>query len=1483
MLGGETYVVAVKDYEIAHRLYPIIKKISNYCENYDYFSLYKYNIRFVKYEANHKKEIIKNFQVRLNKEIEVYSYEEGKRVLAKEVGYFLEQADDYLNLKVNGLLYQNKRYNNFSEILSLLTENRNNSSVDERYKMICAIIHSILVDNETYEDYYNRIGKINQIHLSDMPYDEKVMEMMYSFHANLYDKLYESPYIFLNPDKKSKGEPIGYAKKILVLDQHKFYRECENKDLYTAVNEGKIFRGEHKSIDLISSLNMDYIDEIYYNFNKYVVGLKFNSSINNLKSIKDFMPSTQNEIFELTKKLFAFFKNFRFETREKKHDHNSLVVMINKSAEFINSLLISPEESDEDFLVRDIKGLYKLLDKNINIIFYAVMQVLFEKLKLLVDNKYDDITLEKLYELDEVKYLTPRLAKAFETFYFTNVLDIRDIAKAYDDMLSDFDVVGGVRHYLRVKDHEGFPCTFTNVFDNAVITRDNTENYYKIKPETTIVALRKGMSETTFIENVKKNYEALRVPLLDKSDKRIAKIVCPQSMIYDDNCKFLGYVLNSSLYFVLTKEYLNTLDNKQILGIAKSLTEFYERYGINLDVRKVGIDSNGTLVVDIGQNSIVHSSNMKPNYLAIISHLADVEYYDPSLINSPEIKISDYTNMINSLTHKCDKHGMYYDPKKGNKCYICNAVSENVSEFLSKENKVIFEDNYANHFAYDEKYNLKVYKNEIDATLKANIDLWIKDSYKASFSFAQKLFVPKKKAIIENKLGQEEIVGILYEKVDFKEIVDIKSNALNNLAKYKLVTHILNRADSLREMNYIYDSLDGLVISKSIKAEVQILNLEFCSKKLGKPIEKVVCDYVYHYLKDYKVIEEKILYFKTTQEYREWIEDTNKTHTRVCKTHNFLYHANSISCPRCITPEMHTKIANFQELIDSKKYITKKHKVYNEGGEAFIYQSLENENELIKIFKPEIDVTNKLKVIVNVMLRKNKIPDSNTCSYVLPNKLLLDKDTRKFIGYTMNKIDGYQLSILKDKTDLLKYSISREETLKILINVGKGIETLHKNANIYIGDLNGRNILFDDDCKVYFLDFDGMGIDDIKPEFCTDGYIDPKSKEANNITMKDDWYSFAIQAFHYLTLVHPFNGILKENGRNIDLIEKMERRLSLLGSHGIKVPAIAKDFNDLNENLINKFLDIFENEERSSIVPELEEELVEYTKNIVVKRLSDTLFINNNEGVFELIGTDLRGEIVSERLDYSVDKNTIAKSFLNDEYIVIIHNNHLNIYIFDKVDATIYQIPCYIPNVKEFTIVPGFLYYTNDNSNYIRIFNIDERKEERPINFKPDMPTVKYFVESENKLVIIKEGLVNYELYCNDILFHEFSKAEFSGEFNIVFDRKAKQYVIIAEYLKSSIKDENVRVKAEFIIFDNAQNKRQGTLNLDVNVSLDNATLINDKIYILNDHRLDVIDIFSQTNSLKTKMTDKIMSDSKLIRKGKAFYIITGKNLYDYT
>ena len=58
----------------------------------------------------------------------------------------------------------------------------------------------------------------------------------------------------------------------------------------------------------------------------------------------------------------------------------------------------------------------------------------------------------------------------------------------------------------------------------------------------------------------------------------------------------------------------------------------------------------------------------------------------------------------------------------------------------------------------------------------------------------------------------------------------------------------------------------------------------------------------------------------------------------------------------------------------------------------------------------------------------------------------------------------------------------------------------------------------------------------------------------------------------------------------MDITERMEKRISILGDHNIEIPTIAEPWNWMNNNLQDKFLSIFEGSDRESIVPVLREQ-----------------------------------------------------------------------------------------------------------------------------------------------------------------------------------------------------------------------------------------------------------------------------------------------------
>lgn len=462
-------------------------------------------------------------------------------------------------------------------------------------------------------------------------------------------------------------------------------------------------------------------------------------------------------------------------------------------------------------------------------------------------------------------------------------------------------------------------------------------------------------------------------------------------------------------------------------------------------------------------------------------------------------------------------------------------------------------------------------------------------------------------------------------------------------------------------LGFLYNPFEEVFLSKCIEKQVQIVNPEFIVPEnfIDANTMKWTIEYVINMINEDDSIDIKFADNNVTEnELIGLLEQYSKNMKNYCQHHK-LYYVEE--CRKCkLKREEIQKKYSYVYLKDI--YALNSNKI-NEGGESTIYNH--GKNHVIKIFKEDkIDMGFKIDIISKILDKAGKIKNINNrdenYQYIIPEQLIIDNNTKTIVGYKMKKVKGFPISDLKNKTRVKKLGFTRIDIIKILISIGKGIETLHNELNIFIGDLNGRNILFDENKKIYFLDFDGMGTDELVPEFYTDGYIDPVSKKNKKVTMKDDWYSFAIQAFYYLTYTHPFNGIDK---KNLELVERMEAKKSLLGNHGIVPPKIAVPWNWMDIELQKAFLNIFEGNSRISIVPYLEKCL----ENLVDRNDDDEF----NEEVIDEFENFSDDESEDDEVDEFIEgiyKEIMMKSqyMKNKELYKYNQNNYLQKDILDK-------------------------------------------------------------------------------------------------------------------------------------------------------------------------------------------------------------------------
>lgn len=241
-----------------------------------------------------------------------------------------------------------------------------------------------------------------------------------------------------------------------------------------------------------------------------------------------------------------------------------------------------------------------------------------------------------------------------------------------------------------------------------------------------------------------------------------------------------------------------------------------------------------------------------------------------------------------------------------------------------------------------------------------------------------------------------------------------------------------------------------------------------------------------------------------------------------------------------------------------------------EGGEGVIY---EQDGQIIKLYKPAVNLKSKQKKIALLIekSRANLLPKEVVC----PKDIVVDKNGG-FIGFSMDKADGEEMKKLANRKFVTANNITTKDILTMLVKIQTVMECLHKN-NIFIGDLNDRNILFDAQFNIRLIDCDSWTVGDEKCEVAMDLFRDPLL-HANDFNAETDTYSFAVLAWKMLTRIHPFGGTMNPD-RNI--AERMRNGISVIGNPHVTIPRTAKPWRNLSPSLVSALQDIFQNNSRT--------------------------------------------------------------------------------------------------------------------------------------------------------------------------------------------------------------------------------------------------------------------------------------------------------------
>lgn len=1426
------YVIVVKDVDVGKRLYEVLRKLDTTVSYLPYkqFTIPQYGIT--------RNNSIRWFCIEgeLSKDWKYTSRIERLRITQQFVDAM--QAQGFV---LDDTIFDETRCKYASEFLSYFIESNDENKINRSKGCMIEYIHHVCVCAKTggpLKQYYENFCNKAVLEGYNIPYKTQIARMCYDYFKKgaipesiltvLTCEMYYSGYA----NYSLVAIPEQLESKFNVTektDEYTIYDGCM-KIYHNMSSEFCKFLADGGIIDRSKRTNLEQIVAVIVDLDNYVIGYKFVKS--NEQTIT-FEPHNQNIIFKYVMDMVKYLRD------------NQAKNCSEKSKDFdIEKSLVCTGVGRNNYIFKTItvKDLFNLSTADWSKIQEQVTVIFFKLLANYMVKTYGELTSEnEFFEKKEIRFLSPAVAKGFVNFALGKTINQAAIDELFGLFYNNRKISSDATFSYDAR-FSYDPLAVNYVFDyeaeskyNVKLEKDTIE---QLPDGRLVVTFKRSRKISAFVDH-EKTERANALSAIRKEDEHVklaqfSELIIGTKRLNNENMyNVIGYVTEPINGVQLTNEILLLLNNKELLQVAAYLfCKFKNKFfnWNNIWMTKDFMFYINYLDDDFTIETISNGTTNSDFVHRVFYSLMEVGYSQNAFVGweIPEggfrVTRQYLLDLVKSFDVYCDEHKIYYDSKKG-QCPVCEQTKYLVPQDFAWRFKKVFEDEVAIHYNIDPNYNLKIYKPDYKEIVKSNV---IRLVNFRTHRLYQDCFRPIKLALDTNY----QFIGCVYEVVKFESVngkttdvcVDLLDKVkLKNLPRLKsLIRLILQMKDIINNnLGFMINPFTHVFLNTSHKKQVQILNIEFlkpCNRTDLKKTKQWICEYVYKVLQSDPTIEIK------STDLPEGLEtilmkltELSEQMTKYCSIHKRYYKKSYICCPECINPsELTAVIYTNKSKFDDKTPIKD-----GEGGEAFIYPY--SKGFVAKVFKTsEINKDFKNNILFKIFTKKDLLEKVNQekrkYRYIYPREILVDEPSNEIFAYVMERVEnGFSISTLKDKGQIQKLGFSKQDIFEIIITVGEGIEELHKH-NIYIGDLNGRNILFDIHKNVYFLDFDGMGVDELAPEFCTDGYIDPLSKKNQTITPKDDWYSFAVQAFYYLTYTHPFNGIYSEerDGRKVklDIPEKMERRISLLGNHGMEPPKIAELWDWMQTELKFAFLSIFEGNNRESIVPALKKQYQTLSQNVNEQSFDKIYRINPKFVATELEvfwGNILRvinpyaaicesgNEKYVELRDYQFtqlsDLQSISDILFSDDgkLIFVVHDKQSVIVVDIDTKEIIYQD--YLNGATRVVVNERTMYFTGYSDGKYIIFKR---------TFQPDGEIVKesivigshrikwFDVKFNTKFILITEATQNRdEVYCNSYKFCTFEYATEDmakrAHYNIIYDETTKSWLVINNFGKGTI------------------------------------------------------------------------------------------------
>lgn len=1273
------------------------------------------------------------------------------------------------------------------------------------------------------------------------------------------------------------------------------------------------------------SLNISF-KGLLFDINGTFIGYRYDDNYNKFKCTPlllnqiEFTDETSGYVIKFFWELFTFVNKFRVEEKSDVEEIN-----------IKEDICFYPTSKNADtyhFYFKDEYSYYKALYSSSSKIKNEIVFFFLETYSKYIKNNYKDVTKDSIYDILEFILLPPLVARELFHYMFFEDKSI-DVDWIYYEFFADFMKDNKFNSLKNIFYYSKYGNNFLNIefiFEDDLkeklnLDEPNTNTNIVLNDDKCAYIFKRVREFGPFNGTIEKNKEYLN-KLNILSDKihilRVKTIILSKKISSSGMYFVKGYVTDRHEGKPLNEILTSGITNKDFIKIS---LEFFSRFGEN----SMSFDSLSNVTMDDNYNfyiSIVNPFEFRTHYNAkedvfiteILSHLSrkgieipgiDIEY----ICN--QTKFLDFSEFLEDeydrLRVFCKEHNIWHE--KGKMCPICEKTLFDIEPYINDNSissrNLIYEDKYAKYYSiWYNRVCIKVYKEDVIDLKRQEkiIDTMVKHYNEDKNFYLQEYFVPVKKAVI---FSTKTFVGYVYDYVNFDEFKDLVE--FPSLLKIKSFVLLYKQVQSLQKKNIFFarSPYDKLLFTSKKKNQIQILNIDLISSE-NSELKEDLSHESEKYLKDYITAQVAL----NKAELKGLDTNTSSVENLIinlkefaggmvkqCMVHGIHYHKDFVFCPLC-HPNFDMSTFNDNMITLNVKRLQETSKEIGKGGEAIVYEY--EQDTLAKIFKEDVNIDLKVNIILKIIERRDILEKFNKQNskfvFVIPEKIIKDSNTNSIVGYTLKKVNGKSVVTLRDKEKVEELNLSKKDVLEILIAFGEGIEYLHHNANIFIGDLNNNNIMFDTDKTVYFIDFDGMGVDDIYPQVFTPGYVDPIAEQNYTITKEHDWYSFAIQAFYYFTYTHPFNGVYYsyDLGRNLNRVERMERHLSLLGDHDIKLPKVAVSFEWMKKcGLYKVFLGIFENDTRENITPYLKKYykkkyLVDFQSSASYSDFSETKTTKKGTVSVEkisLFNTDDCKKIInsfsyilnSNKLNIVLSTGTFTYPYGRLEYEtiynVILSNDERFIYVVYSKIVEVYDRVSETSTVfdkfenSKVVVNDNVLYYFNLNNNLIKaeFFEASDYVEKK-IKIKENFDNTSFSVVENKKFVFLSRKDSVDSIYCNDILFHEATNI-YDLQHNVLYDDKLKKWLI-------------VNSAGQCVIIHSDGGKTCFTDEKILETVLSNVIFEYGNIYVPLNGAIYIRN--TKKNTTKLISCDIVTKDSKIIIRKRAFVIINENQAYEY-